>query len=244
LLFVIVALAVFVGAANGTMYLARVAEPMLPQERFLSELAYYPSGDWLRAMSFGESVLLADLTWLRAVQYYGEHRQSDNKFELLHHAFDVVTNFDPGHSNSYVFGGTSLAQEGGQFDKGEALLRKGRRANPESWVYPFELGFIHFVEKRDYLYAGLWFQEAARKPDCPDYVKRFAAFAMERAGSLETALNLWRVVAEQTNNPLLRKKAVAQVLRLSKGTRLEQHALLWAEELLPGSVKELTGGSS
>jgi len=124
---------------------------MLPRDRFLNELAYYPSGSWLKAMSFGESVFLADLTWLRAVQYYGEHRQLDNKFDLLHMAFDVVTNFDPRHQNAYVFGGTSLAQEGRQFAKGEELLLKGRAADPEAWIYPFELGFIHYVERRDHI---------------------------------------------------------------------------------------------
>jgi tetratricopeptide (TPR) repeat protein len=234
LTFFLAALVVYVASANATMYLARLAEPMLPRERYLAELAYYPSGSWLRAMSFGESALLADFTWLRAVQYYGEHRQQDNKFELLHHAFDVVTNFDPRHRNSYVFGGTSLAQEGKQFEKGESLLLKGRRSDPTSWVYPFELGFIHYVERRDYLVAGLWFQEAARKPDCPEFVKRFAAFSVQRAGHREHALELWRVVAEETNNPVLREKAIASARALAAGTRFEAAVERWAKRVAEG----------
>ena len=110
-----VTLAVFLFSTNIAIHLSRAAEPMIPRERFLAELAYYPSGKWLKAMSFGEAALIADITWVRAVQYYGEHRIQDNEFALLYHAFDVVTNFDPRHRSSYVFGGTSLAQEGKQF---------------------------------------------------------------------------------------------------------------------------------
>jgi hypothetical protein len=235
LFFVVASLAIFVASANGTMYLARVAEPMLPRERFLDELAYYPSGSWLKSMSFGESIFLADLTWLRAVQYYGEHRQLDNQFDLLHMAFDVVTNFDPGHESAYVFGGTSLAQEGKQFDKGEELLLKGRAADPDAWVYPFELGFIYFVEKRDYGTSGLWFQEAARKPGCPGYVKRFAAFSAERGGHRRRAIELWQVVAEETDNPVMREKAVDQVLELSAGSEQAEALKRWAEAVLGGT---------
>lgn len=233
-IFIVVSLAIFVAAANGTMYLARVAEPMLPRERFLDELAYYPSVGWLKAMSFGEGALLADLTWIRAVQYYGEHRQLDNRFDLLHKAFDVVTNFDSHHQNAYVFGGTSLAQEGKQFGKGEELLLKGRAANPDAWIYPFELGFIHFVERRDHFRAGLWFQEAARKPGCPGYVKRFAAFAAERGGHRQRAIELWQVVAEETDNPVLREKAVAEVRKLADGTEQAASVEKWSRHLLRG----------
>ena len=235
LLFVAASLAVFVASANGTMYLARMAEPLLPRERFLAELAYYPSGSWLKAMSFGESIFLADLTWLRAVQYYGEHRLLDNKFDLLYMAFDVVTNFDPKHQNAYVFGGTSLAQEGKQFKNGEALLLKGRAAEPDSWIYPFELGFIHYVERRDNVAAGLWFQEAARKPGCPGYVRRFAAFTAERVGHRRRAIELWQVVAEETDNPVLREKAVAQALKLSSTTDMADTVKRWATKLLGGA---------
>jgi hypothetical protein len=226
-------------AGAAAVWAAQQAPRVLTPGRALEELAYYPSGRWLVAASLGETATLADLTWLRAVQYYGEHRQTDNRFGLLYHVFDIVTDLDPRHRNSYVFGGTSLAQEGRQFERGVALLKKGRAADPQAWVYPFEIGFLHFIEKRDHATASLWFREAARKPGCPCYVERFAAFSAGRAGYRAAALELWQRVAEETENPVLREKAVAEVRRLARGLGERMAAERWAQALATG-----TGGAA
>lgn len=212
------ALVVFFAAATAVAFLVQEAERSRLQGRALEELAYYPSGRWLVSMSVGERAAMADLTWLRAVQYYGEHRQTDNRFQLLYHVFDIVTSLDPRHRDSYVFGGTSLAQEGGQFASGMALLEKGRENQPDSWVYPFEIGFLYFVERRDHATASAWFREAARKPECPDFVARFAAYSAGRAGFVAQAIELWERVALATSNPVLRSKAVTEVRKLARGT--------------------------
>jgi len=225
------ALLVFFVAALATVALSREAARQIPRGRALEEMAYYPSGRWLVPASLGERAVLADWAWLRAVQYYGEHRATDNRFALLYHVFDIVTSLDPGHRNAYVFGGTSLAQEGGQFERGLALLEKARAADPGSWIYPFEIGFLHFVERRDYATASLWFREAARKADCPDYVERFAAFTAGRAGYREQAVELWQRVAETTTNRLLREKAVEQARKLAQGTNRMRSVERWVAHL-------------
>lgn len=231
-----VAAGVFCAAAAAGHWLEQRGAALVPRERALEELAYYPTGTWLKAMSLGESALLADLTWLRAVQYYGERRQIDNTFRLLYHAFDVVTNFDPRHLPSYVFAGHALAQEGNQFQNGVTLLLKGRDADPAHWLYPFEIGFLYYVQKRDYLTASLWFQEAARKPGCPEMARRFAAFASQRAGSRQSAIALWQLVAENTDNPLLREKGAWEALEAARGEPEEARILMWAQRLLGGRM--------
>ena len=219
---------VFVVCAISAAWLARAASGVVPRGRALEELAYYPSGQWLEPLALGEKATLADLTWLRAIQYYGEHKKTDGRFDLLGHVFDIVTDFDPGHRNAYVFGGTSLAQEGHQFDRGIALLTKGRAASPDSWVYPFEIGFLVFVERRDVDTASMWFREAVRKRDCPDYVNRFAAYTSGKAGYVEQAVALWQRVAEETPNRLLRDKAVSEARRLARGSKLAPAIERWA----------------
>ena len=230
--------------ASGTIAVltAQQAGRVLPPGRALEELAYYPSGRWLSAASLGEAASLADLTWLRAVQYYGEHRQTDNRFGLLYHVLDIVTDLDPRHRNSYVFGGTSLAQEGNQFARGLALLEKGRAADPREWVYPFEIGFLHFVQKRDHDTAAKWFREAARKPDCPPYVARFAAYSAGRAGHRSAAIELWQGVAESSDNRVLREKAVAEVRRLARGTPEWPAAQRWALAIEDGAAPPAAEG--
>jgi len=235
----LVALLVGAAVAGGA---AHLAAGRLPTGRALEELAYYPSGRWLGAASLGETATLADLTWLRAVQYYGEHRQTDNRFGLLYHVLDIVTDLDPRHRNSYVFGGTSLAQEGNQFARGLALLEKGRAADPREWVYPFEIGFLHFVQKRDHDTAAKWFREAARKPDCPPYVARFAAYSAGRAGHRAAAIELWQGVAESSDNRVLREKAVAEVRRLARGTPGWPAAQRWALAIEDGAAPPAAEG--
>lgn len=221
----------FVVCAACAVWLGMAAARTVPGGRALEELAYYPSGQWIGPMSLGERATFADLTWLRAIQYYGEHRITDNRYTLMAHVFDIVTALDPRHRNAYVFGGTSLAQEGGQFENGIALLERGRDADPHTWIYPFEIGFLYFVQRRDDETAAQWFAEAARKPDCPEYVHRFAAYTSGKAGYTEQAVMLWERVAEETPNRLLRTKAVVEAMRLAAGTPWAPSVARWAAEM-------------
>lgn len=232
------AVLVLVLCGVSAIWLCHAASSVVPRGRALEELAYYPSGQWIGPLSLGERASFADLTWLRAIQYYGEHRASDGRFVEMAHVFDIITQLDPRHRNAYVFGGTSLAQEGRQFEAGVALLERGRAAEPGTWVYPFEIGFLYFVQRRDADQASLWFQEALRKKDCPDYVRRFAAYTSGKAGYVDQAVALWESVAEETPNRLLRAKAVTEARRLAKGTALASSVERWAAGL---ALKPLPG---
>ncbi|MEO0162830.1 MAG: hypothetical protein ABIL74_11240, partial [candidate division WOR-3 bacterium] len=61
----------------------------------IGELMYFPSGLAVKALSLGFYVPLADLVWLRFIQYYGEHRMTDARFDLMHHILDILTTLDP-----------------------------------------------------------------------------------------------------------------------------------------------------
>jgi hypothetical protein len=235
---VVRALLVLALAGSGAVWLCQAATAVVPRGRALEELAYYPSGEWIGPLSLGERASFADLTWLRAIQYYGEHRTTDNRFVAMAHVFDIITQLDPRYRNAYVFGATSLAQEGQQFEAGVALLERGRAAEPDAWVYPFEIGFLYYVQRRDAAQAALWFEEAVRKQDCPDYVSRFAAYTSGKAGYDEQAVALWQAVAEETPNRLLREKAVAEARRLARGTPLAAAVERWAAGL---ALKPLAG---
>ena len=224
----LLALAVFGTCA---VWLCAKASLVVPRGRALEELAYYPSGQWIGPLALGERATWADLTWLRAIQYYGEHRTTDNQFVRMAHVFEIITALDPRHQNAYVFGGTSLAQEGKQFEAGVALLERGRAEDPTTWIYPFEIGFLYFVQRRDVEQAALWFNEAVRKKDCPEYVRHFAAYTSGKAGYTEQAVMLWESVAEETPNHVLRAKAVSEARRLASGTPLSASVERWAAGL-------------
>lgn len=206
---------------SGAFLLAAHAARALPAPAPLEELAYYPSGHALRPATLGHAESAADLAWIRAVQYYGEHRQTDNRFRHLDHVFDILTTLSPRFQNAYIFGAFSLAQEGRDFERAYALLQKGIEANPRSGRLAFEMGFLHYVRPggRDLPEAADWFQRAAQLPDGPPNAARFAAYARQHSGDLFVALHLWRSVHDGTGNPMLRDIAAREIARIEDAIR-------------------------
>jgi len=203
------------GAAVG---LAHHAARVLPRPEPFGELAYYPSGRWLRPAVLGHGESAADLAWLRAVQYYGEHRRTDNRFDHLDHVFDILTALAPGFEGAYVFGAFALAQEGRRFDRAEALMERGLEANPGSGWLAFEAGFLHYVRPggRDLPRAAEYFERAVRLPGSPPSARHFAAYARQNAGDLVVAYELWREVRDASPNRYLQDTARREMDRIER----------------------------
>jgi hypothetical protein len=200
----------------GAFVLARHAYDTLPRPQPLQELSYYPSGEHLRPATLGHAESVADLAWLRAVQYYGEHRRTDLKFTHLSHVFDVLTSLSPRFVPAYVFGAFTLAQEGREFERAETLMLRGLEQNPHSGVLAFELGFLYYVRPggRDLRRAGEMFERAARCPDGPPQSTRFAAYSRQHAGDLRVAYEMWQVVAETSGNRYLKDIAEREMAKI------------------------------
>lgn len=163
------------------------------------ELLFYPSGFMVRQAALGYETAAADLAWLRGIQYYGEHRLTDNKFGLIEHVMGVVADLDPRFIEPYVFGAFVMAQEMKEPERGLALLERGMRANPTDWRLPFEVGFLHYVTRHDYASAARYFTWSSRMPGHEPYAERFAAFTHARAGNKDMAILLWKEVFANGN---------------------------------------------
>lgn len=182
----------------------------------LEELSYYPSGRFLQPATLGHAETAADLAWLRAVQYYGEHRLGDNQFVRMEHVFRVLTTLSPGFVPAYVFGAFALAQEGRDFPAAERLMLEGLDANPTSGELAFQLGFLYYVRPggRDLKHAAEYFEQAARQPDAPPQSLHFAAYARQQSGDLRVAYELWSDVAQHSTNRYLREMAERELGRI------------------------------
>ena len=207
--------------------LAGYAAHALPQRVPFEELAYYPSGHALRPATLGHSETAADLAWLRAVQYYGEHRESDLRFIRLEHVFEILTTLAPGFESPYIFGAFALAQEGRDFAAAERLMLKGIEHNPTSGRLAFELGFLYYVRPggRDLARAGEYFERAAGLPGGPANAGRFAAFARQHSGDLAVALQLWSQVRATSDNRYLRDMADKEIGRIQQALATGRHDL-------------------
>jgi len=180
------------------------------------ELLYYPSGVWVRQATLGYETAAADLAWLRGIQYYGEHRLNDQRYDMIGHVMNIVTDLDPRFTQPYVFGAFVMSQELGQPQRGLELMEKGMRANPEDWKLAFETGFLHYVGTHDHAAAARYFARASALPGHPEYAERFAAFAAQRAGDRDMAILLWKRV-EATGNKYMQEVARRELRRLGDG---------------------------
>ncbi len=176
----------------------------------VGELMYFPSGVALRALSIGFYALLADLIWFRFIQYYGEHRLTDRKFEFMYHILDILTTLDTRFIYAYTLGGLMLTHDAKKPELAKTLIKKGMRAHPEEWRTPFIYAFIHYVFLQDYNIAQTYFRLSALKPGAPDMPKRWAAFTVyKKLGDLKTALALWIDLYNTTENPA--EKEIAEL---------------------------------
>lgn len=206
------ALACFATAAG----LVFVSQALPGADKYDEELMYFPSGKFLKEASLGHDMLIADLAWVRAIQYYGRHKQTDQDYSMAGHIFDVVTTLDPKFKNAYIFGALVLAQDAHDVEKGVELLHRGMVNLPGEWLLPFEAGFIYYICDANMAQANRWFLEATRVPGHPESVERFAAFTADRSGDLKTALQLWGELYESTENPYVRQMAEERVRELLK----------------------------
>ncbi|MBM3319108.1 MAG: hypothetical protein FJY73_00330 [Candidatus Eisenbacteria bacterium] len=192
-------------------FVAPAAEARRAATTLEQELAFYPSGRMLKPLASGFHNALADILWLRAIQYYGEHRKTDLVFDKAAHVFRVLTDLDPHFVEAYRFGALVVVEDARDPKSGYALLRKGILENPERWELPFDLAFHHFLQG-EHGWAASYFRRAARLNPENQRVARFAAFAEKRRGGLDASEEMWREILRTTENERFREAAEAALL--------------------------------
>jgi hypothetical protein len=214
------------------------------RERLVEELAYFPSGRFIREASIEYQDLAADFVWLRAIQYYGHHMMTDRKYEWLGHVFGILTVLDPAFIGAYHFGAITLAWDARKPQEAIDLLTAGMKANPMHWQLPFDAGFICYTVLKDYEAAGVLFNIASKMPNTWFITGRWAAVAAAKAGDFETARQMWVDIYNGTENRALRALVVRQLrnLKLEEAVERLQQAVRRFREArgrLPADLNEV-----
>jgi hypothetical protein len=196
----LVVLAALILATLGITRAGRAQVESSPQRKVNS----LPALPFLEVVALGYREAAADLAWMQAVQYYGEHRQGGNDLSEFGHFLEAVNTLDPRYEHAYVLGAFVLATDANDLDAALALLRRGSRALPESYRIPFEMAFLTYVMGGDADAAARYFGFAALKPGGRERALRFQAFLNRKLGRLETAWALWNDLYRTTENPSLR----------------------------------------
>ncbi len=157
---------------------------------------YVPEGDDIKPMILGFDNFVADLFWLRAVQYAGGHAGAF-EFEALPEYIELVTDLDPHFEFAYVFGALVFPLSDSTIDAVPPLLQKGiernRDVNPDALPDLYiNLGFYTYFYLNEYEEAAAIYEECAEEiAGCPPFAKNVAAFLRAKAGKFEIALQIW-----------------------------------------------------
>lgn len=185
---------------------SRGVESLSRKKREL-EVMYMPSGRFIEQVSLGYRNLVADILWFRTIQYYGSYRMGKSDLALFEHLVEVITDLDPQFSFAYLFGALIIAEDLGYFKEGIKFLEKGINNNPDDWWLVFEMGFLYYVNARDYNASERYFRLASTIPGADEITRRFAAFVAAKAGHTETSISMWEDLARTSENPYVRELA-------------------------------------
>jgi hypothetical protein len=200
-----------VACLTGSFFMLPKMEAVYPSNS-MEDVLFISSPQFVKRASLGYSGLLADIYWIRAVQYFGKKHQKDSmEYKALEPLLDITTTLDPQLTIAYEWGSTFLDQPppmgAGDDVAAVALIRKGIRNNPDNWHLYFTLGFIQYLGLHDYLAAAKTFEEGSRVPDANPALKMMAAKMLTDAGSLETARYMWKSLYDQTTDKDLKHNA-------------------------------------
>jgi tetratricopeptide (TPR) repeat protein len=198
------------------MYRDRRFELTAPAQQVL----YVRSPAVMTRLALSYDAILADVYWIRTVQYYGGTRLSPNpnkNYDLLNPLLDLTTSLDPQFSVAYRFGAFFLAEHApGGADRPDLairLLEKAMAANPERWEYPHDVGFVYY-RRGDYPRAAEWFQRAADVPGSPNWLPPLVGVTLAAAGDVTASRVLWQNLLTNTDEEWLRQIARHRLLQL------------------------------
>jgi tetratricopeptide (TPR) repeat protein len=183
------------------------------------QVLYISSPKVIKALSLGYDGLLADVYWTRAVQYFGtQHVHGSRHYELLAPLLEIATALDPHLTIAYEFGANFLAPPppygAGMPQRAIQLAKYGIRANPDDWKLYYNLGFIYYMEFKDYAKAADAFAQGAKVPNVHPFLKVMAAQMAQHAGEVQMARMMWTTAYQSTQDRDIRANAISHLRAL------------------------------
>lgn len=189
---------------------------------------------WIRSTAMMErlaleyKLLAADIYWVRAVQYYGGTKLSNQKnknYDLLYPLLDMTTSLDPDFKIAYRFGAILLS-EGypngpARPDDAIALLEKGIRRAPTRWEYYYDAGMVEYWWREDYQAASDWFVKASKQPGSPEWLPTVAASMLAQGGSHASARMLWTQIGQNAEQDWLRQAARRGIMQIDAEEQID-----------------------
>lgn len=186
---------------------------------FDEELLYLPSEKLLTHFTGGMSSVVADMLWLRCIQYTSKHFRGDRKFTWLNHMCTMITNLDPYFVDVYRYGGIFLAALQADSDKSIQLLQKGMVNNPDRWELPYEVAMVYLINRADHpdspARATEYLGMAVATGNAPEYILRLAQNLSRMHDLADVERSMWLNVLETGNEEFMRELAYRKLQELA-----------------------------
>ncbi len=215
----------------------------------LQDVLYISSPQALKRLSLGYNGLLADIYWTRAVQYFGsKHFAESQHYDLLAPLLEITTALDPHLTVAYEFGANFLAPKppngAGEPQRAIELSEFGIRNNPNEWRLYYDLGFIYYMELKDYAHAADAFARGSRVSNAHPFLGVMAAQMAQHGGELRMAQMMWSTTYQSTQDRDVRANAATHLRALQVGedvTNLENLVAAYRTKTghLPASFSDL-----
>jgi hypothetical protein len=206
------------------------------------DVLYFGSPVMMEKLSLGYRSFIADIYWMRTIQYYGRREEAARRpvrYKNLAALLDITTTLDPDLVDAYRAGSTFLAEPdpagAGQPYEAVRLLDKGISRHPQDWRYPFDKGFIYFWFLKDFKTAGEIWLAASRLPNVPAWMQGLAAMSMSKGGAMEAARSLWQRQYQESDRVDVRENALNHLLSIQVAEDL------WTLEYLIQKYLQKTG---
>jgi tetratricopeptide (TPR) repeat protein len=215
----------------------------------IEDVLFVTSPKVLKRASLGYDGLLADIYWTRVVQYFGwRHYNQSKSYNLLAPLLEITTQLDPHLVVAYEFSASFLAPAppsgAGQPERAIQLMEYGIQNNPDDWRLYYNLGFVYYMNLKDYKKASDAFARGSKVPNAHPFLRLLAAQMAEHSGDFDTARMMWTATYQNSHDKLIRQNAVEHLrsLRVDEDvTHLQEVVTRFGERRgrLPASMSEL-----
>jgi tetratricopeptide (TPR) repeat protein len=215
------------------------------------EILYLSDGETVKRLALGYESVLADLYWMRTIQYFGNKAIEDpnaaleakGDMKMLYPLLDVTTTLDPNFMPPYRLGSYFLYYSSSP-DEAFRLLEKGIRNNPDNVRLYQDLAFFKWSSGECEEAARLY-SEASRLPGAQRWLATMSAVVLAECGKRDFAVRMLEGMLESTDDPRMRADFEARLLgyrALDEIDYLERGVAFFREQAgrFPSSLQELT----
>ncbi|MDZ4857973.1 MAG: hypothetical protein SGI88_03245 [Candidatus Hydrogenedentes bacterium] len=240
--------------------LAQKRADTIRAENRSEEVLYFPNERLLDSFTCGHSSVVADILWLKCIQYTSQQFHGDFKFTLLDRMLNTITRLDPHYVDVYRWGSVFLAMLKRDNDASINLLKRGIEHNPGRWELPFEIARTYVLNRHDEVMGAKWMAVAAATGEPPKFVIDWAKNLQQRHGLAEVERGMWQEILQNSGDANMREVAQRKIIEIdlrilcevmneaaeryeaAKGSRPARIADLISESLISGMPMDPLGG--